>query len=60
MIPQAFGPARLMWGSDFPPVSTREGYDNALRVPLEYFADLSADEREAVFGGAARALWGLP
>jgi L-fuconolactonase len=27
---EAFGPSRLMWGSDYPPVSSREGYANAL------------------------------
>lgn len=30
---EAFGPTRLLWGSDFPPVSGREGYANALRMP---------------------------
>lgn len=56
---EAFGPRRLTWGSDFPPVSSREGYNNALEVPREYFADLSADERGWVFGKAAARLWGL-
>ena len=56
---EAFGPERLTWGSDFPPVSSREGYDNALRVPREYFADLSPDEQAWIFGRAAARLWGL-
>jgi len=56
---EAFGPERLTWGSDFPPVSSREGYDNALRVPREYFADLSDDEQAWIFGRAAARLWGL-
>src|SRR5262245_47963789 len=30
----AFGPERMMWGSDYPPVSGREGYTNALRLTL--------------------------
>ncbi|MDA0335323.1 MAG: amidohydrolase family protein [bacterium] len=55
----AFGPQRLMWGSDYPPVSSREGYDNSLRVPLEYFADLSAADRGAIFGATAQSVWGL-
>jgi L-fuconolactonase len=29
-ILDAFGPHRLMWGSDFPPVAAREGYGHAL------------------------------
>ncbi|MBF8288359.1 MAG: putative hydrolase, partial [Candidatus Rokubacteria bacterium] len=60
MALDAFGPERLMWGSDYPPVSSREGYANALRVPLEYFADLSHTEREWIFGRAAQRVWGLP
>ena len=56
----AFGPERLMWGSDFPPVSGREGYHNSLRVPLDYFSDLSDADREWIFGGAARSVWDLP
>ena len=32
----AFGPQRLMWGSNFPPVAGRgEGYGNSLRWPME-------------------------
>lgn len=60
MALEALGPQRMMWGSDFPPVSTREGYDNSLRVPLDYFADLTEAERAALFGDTARRVWGLP
>ncbi|HJP32217.1 MAG TPA: amidohydrolase family protein [Candidatus Latescibacteria bacterium] len=60
MALDAFGPQRLMWGSDYPPVSSREGYDNSLRVPMEYFADLSETDRSAIFGDTARAIWQLP
>ena len=38
---EAFGPRRIMWGSDYPPVSSREGYLNSLRTPQEYLAQLS-------------------
>jgi len=57
MALEAFGPERMMWGSDYPPVSSREGYDSALRFPLNYFADLSDEERERIFGGTALSLW---
>lgn len=60
MALDAFGPERLMWGSDYPPVSSREGYHNSLHVPLDYFADLSPADRDAIFAGTARAIWGLP
>jgi L-fuconolactonase len=49
----AYGPRRLMWGSDFPPVAGREGYANALRLAQEQFADRSQADREAIFGGTA-------
>lgn len=56
----ALGPERMMWGSDYPPVSSREGYDNSLRVPMEYFADLSPSHQAKLFGDTAREVWGLP
>lgn len=48
-----FGPDRMMWGSDFPPVSRREGYANALRLAMEQFASKPSEERAKVFGGTA-------
>ncbi len=60
MALEAFGPQRLMWGSDYPPVSSREGYGSSLQVPLAYFADLGDSDREAIFGDTARRVWGLP
>ena len=60
MALDAFGPQRLMWGSDYPPVSSREGYDNSLSVPMEYFSDLSDVDREWIFGRTALETWDLP
>jgi len=57
MAYRAFGPERMMWGSDFPPVSHREGYSNALRFALDRFAAKSAEERDLIFGGVARRLF---
>jgi L-fuconolactonase len=50
---QAFGPQRLMWGSDYPPSSGREGYGNALRLPMEEFVSKSEADRSLIFGGVA-------
>jgi L-fuconolactonase len=55
----AYGPDRLMWGSDFPPVAGREGYGNALRLPMARLEALPAAAREAVFGGTALAVFPL-
>jgi L-fuconolactonase len=56
---EAFGPQRIMWGSDWPPVSSREGYNNSLRFPLHYFARLSETERSWIFGKTAQHVWQL-
>ena len=50
---EVFGPRRMMWGSDYPPVSGREGYANALRLTMAQFASKSAEERDHIFGGTA-------
>jgi len=59
MALEAFGPQRMMWGSDWPPVSSREGYDSSLNFPLHYFQKLSEDERAWIFGKTAQRVWGL-
>jgi L-fuconolactonase len=56
---KAFGPDRLMWGSDFPPVASREGYANALNWTREIFAKESADVVAQVFGGTAARIFGI-
>ncbi len=54
----AFGAERMLWGSDFPPVSGREGYANALRWPQEHFAARPAPDQTALFGGTAQRIFG--
>jgi len=45
----AFGAHRIMWGSDFPVVSSREGYGNALRLARASLAGQSAEALDAIF-----------
>ena len=59
MAIDAFGPTRLMWGSDFPPVASREGYRNCLRFPMERVPFRSESDKEWVFGKTALSLWKL-
>ena len=59
MVVEAFSPQRVMWGSDYPPVSTREGYNHSLEFPLDYFSDLSAEDQEWIFGRTALSIWGF-
>ena len=53
MAIEAFGPRRTMWGSDYPPVSNREGYRNALHGVMEHPAVGSGEDREWVMGKTA-------
>jgi L-fuconolactonase len=54
----AFGPGRMMWGSDYPPVATREGYANALRLCRAQFAARPQAEQDQIFGDVAIAVFG--
>lgn len=56
---EAFGPQRVMWGSDWPPVSSREGYDSSLQFPINYLSGLSVDEQAWIFGKTAQKIWKL-
>ena len=58
MAIDAFGSHRLMWGSDFPPVAgRREGYRNALRLPMEHVDFKSEEDKEWTFGQTATTLF---
>lgn len=54
-----FGPRRLMWGSDWPVVNLASAYEPWLRHAQMLCADLTAHERECVFGETARAAYAL-
>jgi L-fuconolactonase len=53
----AFGPSRMMWGSDYPPVSGREGYANALKGAMAQLASRSQADRDQIFGGTAMTVF---
>lgn len=53
----AFGPERMMWGSDYPPVSGREGYRNAFELPRNVLAFLGDDALARLFGGTAASIF---
>ena len=53
----AFGPGRMMWGSDYPPVSGREGYHHALQYTLDQFANKTEAARAQIFGGTALSVF---
>ena len=56
---ELFGAGRTMWGSDWPVVDMNGGY-LAWHACAKRFAErLSPDDRAALFGGTARACYGL-
>jgi L-fuconolactonase len=55
----AFGSDRLLWGSDYPPISGREGYGNALHWPRTLLADKGSEALGRIFGGNAASIFRL-
>jgi L-fuconolactonase len=55
----AFGPERVMAGSDWPVCLLRAGYGSVWHANEELVSALSADERSAVLGGVATTWYGL-
>jgi L-fuconolactonase len=56
---EAFGPKRLMAGSDWPVCLVACGYTQWFGVLETYFAGFSESERQAVFGGNAAKVYRL-
>jgi L-fuconolactonase len=54
-----FGPERLIWASDWPPLELAAGYATWRRVSLELLAGLSPAERDAVLGANAERIYRL-
>jgi L-fuconolactonase len=56
---EAFGPSRLIFGSDWPVCLLAASYERVVSVARGLTASLSASERDAVFGGAAARAYAL-
>ena len=56
-IYDAFGPGRLMWGTDFPHVLTEGGYVHALELVRDELDFLTNEDKGWLFSGTARKLW---
>jgi L-fuconolactonase len=55
----AFGPSRLVVGSDWPVGTLAASYAETMALVVDALAEYSADERAQVLGGTARAFWNL-
>lgn len=57
MAKDAFGYKKIMWGSDYPPVSGREGYRNAMKTAMDNPVFPEPTEIEWIMGGTALTLF---
>jgi L-fuconolactonase len=55
----AFGPERLMFGSDWPVCLLAASYQQVLEIVEEYVRDCAADVKAKIFGGNAAHFYGL-
>lgn len=56
---EAFGPARVMMGSDWPVCLTAASYSEAVGLVTEAIGEYSDDERRQILGDNARHFWNL-
>jgi L-fuconolactonase len=60
VVLDAFGPARVMFGSDWPVCLQVASYDDVFSMAHVLTANLEPADRDAVFGGSAAAWYRLP
>jgi L-fuconolactonase len=56
---EAFGPERLLFGSDWPVCAVASTYNRWVSVVKQWIAKLSANEQEMILGGNAQQFYGL-
>ncbi len=59
LLLEAFGPGRLLWGSDWPVVELAGGYEAWRAASLRLLDDLDSRDRAGVLGENARRFYGL-
>ena len=59
VVLDAFGPDRLMFGSDWPVCTLAAPYDRVLAIIAEYVSALSTDEQNQIMGETAWRFYGL-
>ncbi len=57
---EAFGPARLMFGSDWPVCLLAGEYADVAGIVTDFLSRLSAAEQQNILGGTAASFYGLP
>lgn len=59
VIFEAFGPSRLMWGSDWPVCLFAAEYEQSLRLVEDYTRDFSDAKKSAIYGGNCARFYGI-
>ena len=59
VVLEAFGPNRLMIGSDWPVCLVAGSYSSVMNVVVDFVGRLSSDERVRILGGTRREVYGL-
>jgi L-fuconolactonase len=59
-VSAAFGPERMMLGSDWPVCTLAGSYGEILDIPRRYFAEIDSDAREKIFRVNAIKFYNLP
>lgn len=60
LLLDSFGPARTMWGSDWPVCTEHSDYAGVLSVAADLASVFDARDQEQVFGGTAGSWYRLP
>lgn len=60
VIFEAFGPQRLMIGSDWPVCSLAASYESAMGIVLGYIAQFPAAEQHGILGANCARVYRLP
>jgi L-fuconolactonase len=56
---ETFGPDRILWGSDWPVLNTAGTYQEWVAMTEALIGGLSAQAREAIWGGTAARIYGI-
>jgi L-fuconolactonase len=59
VVLDAFGPGRLMIGSDWPVCTVSSDYATTMGIVLDYIGQLSASEQEAILGANCARTYGI-
>jgi L-fuconolactonase len=59
VVAEAFGPDRILFGSDWPVCLVAASYNEVVRIVADYFSSFTSDEQAKVFGGNAARFYNL-